>query len=356
MSTSTKDWPGGCLLPLLIGFSGRATGRRGHACPLRQRDAAKERDFDRARCERPNGEGVVGLHGEGTHRDGEGDVTVAGGVGGDDDAGETIVGVGANALELMRFEGSVRGDTDERGVFAGSQFEGFGTAGEGFRQGTNFLCRAAATGLPVSGSESEPTALVATRAPTTIPFGPTRLAVPSPPLRAVSAPRSFATVAPVPAPTLPSATATLRAGRGTVAVVVGGRGHGCPTEVVEDGGRNDRHRPVGGREAGLAFAEPAHHAIGGGETKRAAAGEDDGVALATRFARPRTSVSRVPGAPPRGSTAAAVLVSQRMTVQPVALRLSVKWPTRMPGTSVMALRGPGVQPAISPDGRRHGGR
>src|SRR5512139_1706105 len=67
----------------------------------------------------------------------------------------------------------------------------------------------------------------------------------------------------------------------------------------------------------------------------------------TRFARPRTSVSRVPGAPPRASTAAAMLVSQRMAVQPVALRRSVWWPTRMPGTSVMALRGPGCQPLIS---------
>ena len=56
-----------------------------------------------------------------------------------------------------------------------------------------------------------------------------------------------------------------------------------------------------------------------------------------------------------GITAAAVAVSQRMTVHPVPPRRSVSWPTRMPGTSVMALRGPGCQPLTPRHVPRRGG-
>ena len=55
----------------------------------------------------------------------------------------------------------------------------------------------------------------------------------------------------------------------------------------------------------------------------------------------------VPGAPPRTSTAANVEDSHNSTVQPVAARRSVQWPTRMPGTSVMAFRRPGCQAAVT---------
>src|SRR5713226_8428666 len=47
------------------------------------------------------------------------------------------------------------------------------------------------------------------------------------------------------------------------------------------------------------------------------------------------SVSRVPGAAPRTSTPATAPSSVRITVQPVGLRVSVKWPTLMPATSVI---------------------
>ena len=63
----------------------------------------------------------------------------------------------------------------------------------------------------------------------------------------------------------------------------------------------------------------------------------------TRFPGARTSVSCVAGAAPRTSAAAAVQPSERITVQPVALRLLVQWPTRMPRTSVIASRGPGTR-------------
>src|SRR5262245_15352895 len=48
------------------------------------------------------------------------------------------------------------------------------------------------------------------------------------------------------------------------------------------------------------------------------------------------SVSRVPGAAPRTSTPATAPSSVIMTVQPVGLRESVKWPTLIPATSVIA--------------------
>ena len=65
--------------------------------------------------------------------------------------------------------------------------------------------RAPAISVPVSGSRTSPTALTATRAPTTT--SPRRTeALPIPPRIERSRRYTLPTVAPVPAPTLPSAT------------------------------------------------------------------------------------------------------------------------------------------------------
>ena len=61
--------------------------------------------------------------------------------------------------------------------------------------------------LPVAGSMTSPIALTATTAATVSPSSSVIEAVPIPPFIARSSPRSLPTVAPAPAPTLPSAGA-----------------------------------------------------------------------------------------------------------------------------------------------------
>src|SRR4249919_1142173 len=76
----------------------------------------------------------------------------------------------------------------------------------------------------------------------------------------------------------------------------------------------------------------------------------------TMFAGCSRSVSRVPGPPPRTSTAAVVPTGGTTTVVPVSQPRPVRWwcPTAMPATSVMSLRGPaGISAAR---GRRPGAR
>ncbi len=62
----------------------------------------------------------------------------------------------------------------------------------------------------------------------------------------------------------------------------------------------------------------------------------------TMFAGCSRSVSRVPGPPPRTSTAALVPTGGMTTVVPVSHPRPVRWwwPTAMPAMSVMSLRGP----------------
>ena len=57
---------------------------------------------------------------------------------------------------------------------------------------------------PLLLSKTSPIAFTAKRAPTTMPEGVASLALPMPPFRASRMPSALATVAPVPAPTLPS--------------------------------------------------------------------------------------------------------------------------------------------------------
>ena len=73
--------------------------------------------------------------------------------------------------------------------------------------------RTPATTSPVAGSITSPTALTATTAATVSPSARVIEAVPIPPFIARPRPRSFPTVAPAPAPTLPSAGAAVVAAR-----------------------------------------------------------------------------------------------------------------------------------------------
>jgi hypothetical protein len=72
--------------------------------------------------------------------------------------------------------------------------------------GPRLVGRAPAMICPVPGSSTSPNALTATMAPTRTPPPISRLAVPRPDFIAPAIPNIFPIVAPVPAPTLPSAT------------------------------------------------------------------------------------------------------------------------------------------------------
>ena len=63
-------------------------------------------------------------------------------------------------------------------------------------------------------------------------------------------------------------------------------------EVEDRRGRHDRHRSARGREALAALGEVAHHAVGGREPERGAAGEHDRVDLCRRCASGRAARSR----------------------------------------------------------------
>ena len=87
-------------------------------------------------------------------------------------------------------------------------------------------------------------------------------------------------MAPAPAPTLPSATASAGRGRRGAIAAVGARPHlglAAEAEVHEDRRRHDRHLRVGDLEADLALVEIAHHAAGGVEAEGAAARQHDRV-------------------------------------------------------------------------------
>src|SRR5439155_1523258 len=77
-----------------------------------------------------------------------------------------------------------------------------------FRASANVLSglRTPATTFPVAGSMTSPTAFTATIAPTTRPLGSAMEAVPIPDFVERPAPPNFPTVAPAPAPTVPSCT------------------------------------------------------------------------------------------------------------------------------------------------------
>src|SRR5579875_1710147 len=121
--------------------------------------------------------------------------------------------------------------------------------------------RAPATTRP-SRSTTSPRALTTASAPTVGPPGSRTTAVPTPPRLPRSGPRSLPTVAPVPAPTAPSAGGPLRAPTRGVALVRPGEDLGRPHAEVEDGRRgHDRDPMTASGEAHLPLAEVAHDPI-----------------------------------------------------------------------------------------------
>src|SRR5712691_3638553 len=95
----------------------------------------------------------------------------------------------------------------------------------------------------------------------------------------------------------------------------------------------------------------ASHSITPAAASRPKADPPDSTIASTRSTRvsgARSSVSRLPGAPPRTSTEATAGCSASTTVVPVMPSRSSAWPTRMPGTSVTRLRGPvaAIMPAL----------
>ena len=206
-----------------------------------------------------------------------------------------------------------------------------GTAREGVPGAARLPAR-----ISPSSPRTSPSALTAASAPTT---RASRLAaaVPMPPLTANAGSGSLATVAPVPAPTLPSATGPSVAASHAAAPSSGpGRAAGSPTP------RSNRIAAgTIGTRAGPASnpipRESSHRA-----TPSAAASPNalppvstTAWTSSTRVPGRSASVSRVPGAPPRTSTDPTVPGGHRTTVQPVMPARSVAWPTRMPATSVI---------------------
>ena len=132
---------------------------------------------------------------------------------------------------------------------------------------------------PVSGSRTSPTAFTAMSAPRCTPSR-SRTAQPSPPFVARAMPWSLPTLAPVPAPTLPSATGPGRAPAAARMAhrAIGPRAVGSPSaEVVEDGAGHVGHHGLARGEADAALLEVAHHAPDRLEAEGAAAGQDDAV-------------------------------------------------------------------------------
>ena len=96
-----------------------------------------------------------------------------------------------------------------------------------------------------------------------------------PPFIACAMPNSLPTVAPAPAPTLPCAGGRGRRGLagGVAGLRVGPDARIAEPQVEQHRRRHDRHARRADREAVAALVEPAHHAAGGVEAERAAAGE-----------------------------------------------------------------------------------
>src|SRR5215207_4889924 len=131
--------------------------------------------------------------------------------------------------------------------------------------------RAPASTVP-SSSRTSPPALTAARAPTVT--GPaSTTAQPRPPLVMKSGPAVLPTVAPMPAPTLPSCPSAVTAARQAASPSAG---PGLPVadgQVEQHGRGHDRDRPAEAPVAQPAPLAPGDHALGGGQPERAAPGQ-----------------------------------------------------------------------------------
>ena len=196
--------------------------------------------------------------------------------------------------------------------------------------------RAPATGCAVSGSITSPTALQAMSAPTVTPSTVTE-ALPMPPFMARAMPNILPTLAPVPAPTLPSAgSAREAAAQAAWPAAASGRMRMSPTirsNSTAEGTSGSRPTPMSSptpcsssqRTAPVAASRP-----------QALPPESiTACTFSTRLQGSSRSVSRVPGAAPRTSTPATAPSRAITTLQPVGRRVSVKCPTSIPATRVM---------------------
>ena len=189
--------------------------------------------------------------------------------------------------------------------------------------------RTPATTLPVAGSMMSPTAFTATMAATTRPFGsgdrrPSR----GRPSSAATLP-ILPTVAPAPAPTLPSATGAVGRGLRGLVAAVGGRPDLAACRRTPRSNRMAAGTigttPVADLPSDVAALRdtarrPAPHR----GRRRCRRTRTTALTLSTMFDGSSRSVSRVPGAPPRCDTPpTAPSPSTRMTVQPVGRSVSV---------------------------------
>ncbi len=103
-------------------------------------------------------------------------------------------------------------------------------------------------------------------------------------------PLQLTVVAPVPAPTLPSAKSSVRAGGSRVTELAIGRETApvfvaAAEQIEQDGSRHDRHARAAHGEAAALLAQPGLHARGGVEPESRAAGQRDGVDAFDRLRR-----------------------------------------------------------------------
>ena len=157
-------------------------------------------------------------------------------------------------------------------------------------------------------------------------------------------PLQLTVVAPVPAPTLPSAKSVAAArGRRIAELAIGRKAApvlvAAVEEIEQDRRRHDRHPRGAHRKAAalLAAARPAR--------RRRHRGRRPSRPTSVMASMPSTvcagsssAVSRVPGPPPRMSIEPIAGSSKIIAVAPEPSRMSSAWPTLRPATSVMRLR------------------
>ena len=179
-------------------------------------------------------------------------VAVCRGVGRSNRAREPVVAMRATTASCA-FESAALVTTTPIVVFSPSGAVAAGGCRSSVRASANpspSSVRAPATMVPVSGSTTSPTAFTAINAATCKPPGTSMSEVPMPPFIARPGPPSLPTVAPAPAPTLPSSMSSARA--------LSAPPHSrtppwsdrriADPEVVEDRGGHDRHPGGAGLE------------------------------------------------------------------------------------------------------------
>ena len=250
------------------------TPRSGHDRLLSGCDRAANRRRPRRRRPSPRSRSRCASTGAGRQRDRE--VAVEARVRRAQRPGDAVVRALRDEMAAELVARGVGDDDDERGVRAllleRPRASGNAAASAGAVE--------PATTRPSAPSTS-PTALT-TASATTCASSTRRVRDTEPAGHRDSRPRHFPTVAPRPAPTRPVANGSSRAAAATAAVPLVGAGRrAARLDQVEDrtpSARSAPGRPRSGSPARVA-ASYAHHAVGGREPERGAAGEHDRVDL-----------------------------------------------------------------------------